>query len=131
MSADEKAIREIIASTDSGKPAENTADMVLFNSTVERPWYRDQGKPAVRKPGTEERIPGSSRRTSKITRLEIAKSGDMAYVVDEGSVTTRLKNGQTETSSDAMLRVFKKENNRWLTTAAFVMPISQATKQDR
>jgi ketosteroid isomerase-like protein len=125
MSADEQAIRDIIAKGDAGERIEETSNAILFTGAFMRPVVRGEA-PAELRPEVKNRVPGTQRATSTIRRIEVSASGDMAYIFSDASVTgqTKAPDGQVgqESFSNSSLRVFRKVNGKWLQAAALAGP---------
>ena len=87
--ADERAIRDLIARYDKGESVTRTDDEIFWTGEFKRPTVGSQKREALpadqrpssaRVPGSpSERVPGSRRRVTTPVRIEIAKSGDLAY----------------------------------------------------
>jgi|1185.fasta_scaffold176693_1 hypothetical protein len=135
QSADEREIRALIARYDvEGESAvPSTADMIYWTGPFKRPTVgAEQRDPlpadlqpsATRAPNAQsERVPGSRRRVTTPIRLEIAKSGDLAYEYSNSEVRFDLRNGQQEVVTPAsVLRVWKKDGGQWKIAAMFARP---------
>jgi hypothetical protein len=132
-SADERAIRELIARYDTGDRVSHADDIVFWTGDFKRPTIgsqRGEPIPAEARPSSarpadslSERVPGSRRRITTPVRIDIAKSGDLAYEFSHSELTFDLKNGQRETAIPAsVLRVWKKEAGQWKIAAMFARP---------
>ena len=121
-SADETAIRELIAALDKGTPVAQTADFVLFTGGMKRPFVRGQGEPEL-KPGVAERKGGST--ATKVRRIKVAKSGDMAYEFSDVDATIIEGSGKSGSFQASMLRVWKKVDGKWHVAARFQAPHSE------
>ena len=119
VSADEKAIRDLIAAADSGKPRSETADAIFWTGAYKRPIVGRQVKPELM-PGVEDRA--ATRQKTKVRRIEVSKSGDMAYEFSDAEVTVEQKSGQTTTFMASLLRVWKKADGQWQIAAHFQRP---------
>jgi ketosteroid isomerase-like protein len=119
ISADEKAIRDLIAADDSGKPRSLTADSIFWSGAYKRPSVRGQEKPEPM-PGLEGRA--STKQKTKVRRIEVSKSGDMAYEFSDAEVTVEDKSGQTRSFMASLLRVWKKVDGQWQIAAHFQRP---------
>jgi hypothetical protein len=130
-SADERAIRDLIARYDKGEAVPRTDDRVLFGGEDKRPAVGSQQRevvpaderPAARAPGaSSERVPGSRRRVTTPVRIEIATSGDLAYEFSNSELSFDLKNGEREAVASSVLRVWKKDRGQWKIAALFARP---------
>ncbi|MGH7553392.1 MAG: hypothetical protein ACREMQ_10260 [Longimicrobiales bacterium] len=130
-SADERAIRDLIARYDKGEAVPRTDDRVLFGGEDKRPAVGSQQRevvpaderPSARVPGApSERVPGSRRRVTTPVRIEIATSGDLAYEFSNSELSFALKNGDREAIASSVLRVWKKERGQWKIAALFARP---------
>lgn len=68
------------------------------------------------------RVPGSERVNTTPVRIEIAKSGDLAYEFSNGELSFELKNGKKESLTNSSLRVWRKEAGVWKMAAQFTHP---------
>jgi hypothetical protein len=138
QSADERAIRDLIARYDRGEPVPLTDDTIYWTGPFKKPTVGSQrGEPlpadqqpsSGRAPGApSERVPGSRRRLTTPVRIEIAASGDLAYEFSNSEVRFDLENGEQETAVPAsVLRVWKKVGGQWKIAAMFAHPHYQET----
>ena len=132
-SADERAIRDLIARYDAGESVASTTDTIYWTGPFKRPTVGseareplppDQQPTSTRAPGApSERVPGSRRRVTTPVRIEIAQSGDLAYEFSHSEVRFDLKNGDQEAATPAsVLRVWKKDGGQWKIAAMFARP---------
>jgi hypothetical protein len=125
MSSDELAIRLAIVQLDRGDVDLRTDDSILFSGAYVRPVIRGESRvePTARARSV---VPGSSRTETRVQRIEIAASRDMAYEFSDGTVSRREKqpSGREQPSSfdNSTLRVWKKVDGRWLVAAHFSAP---------
>jgi hypothetical protein len=135
-SADERAIRELIARYDNGDRVARTDDVIVWSGDFKRPTVgseerdplaadlrpssaRVQGAPS-------ERVPKSRRRVTTPVRIEVAKSGDLAYEFSNSELQFDLENGDREMALPAsVLRVWKKDGGQWKLAAMFARPHDQ------
>ena len=134
QSADERAIRDLIARYDKGgESVPQTDDSIYWTGPFKRPTVGseqrdplppDQQPSSARAPAApSERVPGSRRRVTTPVRIEIAESGDLAYEFSHSEVRFDLKNGAQEAVTPAsVLRVWKKEGGQWKIAAMFARP---------
>ena len=118
--ADERAIRSLIAVIDSGETVDFTTDNIFWTGALKRPWLRGKNEPE-RMPGLENRV--SSRIKTSVVRIDVSKSGDMAYEFSDVEVTNQAKDAdgriQTTTFPSSLLRVWKKVDGKWQVAAHF------------
>ena len=135
-SADERAIRDLIARYDKGESVPRTDDVIVWTGEFKRPAIgsqkgevlpADQRPSSARVPGAaSERVPNSRRRVTTPVRIEVAQSGDLAYEFSNSEVVFDLKNSQRETAVPAsVLRVWKKDGAQWKMAAMFARPLYQ------
>ncbi len=135
-SADERAIRDLIARYDRGESVPRTDDVIVWTGEFKRPTIgsqqseplpADQRPSSARAPGAaSERVPNSRRRVTTPVRIEIAQSGDLAYEFSNSEVVFDLQNGERETAVPAsVLRVWKKDRWQWKLAAMFARPLFQ------
>jgi hypothetical protein len=135
-SADERAIRDLIARYDTGESVPRTDDVIVWTGEFKRPTIgsqqreplpADQRPSSARAPGAaSERVPSSRRRVTTPVRIAIAQSGDLAYEFSNSEVVFDLKNGERETAVPAsVLRVWKKDRGQWKMAAMFARPLYQ------
>jgi hypothetical protein len=133
LSADERAIRDLIARYDNGESVSRTDDVIYWTGDFKRPTVgsqqpealpADQRPSSARVPGSpSERVPGGRRRVTTPVRIEIARSGDLAYEFSDSELRFDLKNGERESAIPAsVLRVWKKDGGQWKIAAMFARP---------
>jgi hypothetical protein len=123
MSADEKQIRELIAAFQSGNALPAAKDRIFWSGAIKTPVVgSQQGEevPSDRRPSL--RVPGSQRNKVTIRRIEVAKSGDLAYEFSDSELSFDLKDGKRESFPTSALRVWKKEDGQWKVAAQFSRP---------
>jgi len=130
-SADERAIRELIARYDQQgrQSVQQTDDTIYWTGPFKRPTVgaeRPDPLPQNEQPSagaSPDRVPGSRRRITTPVRIEIAASGDLAYEFSNSEVVFDLRNGGRESSVPAsLLRVWKKDAGEWKVAAFFARP---------
>jgi hypothetical protein len=129
QSADERAIRDLIARYDKGESVARTDDQILFSGEDERPVVGSQRRetvpaelrPSARVPGSPARVPGSRHRVTTPVRIEIAKSADLAYEFSNSELID-LQNGEREVIPSSVLRVWRKDGGQWEIAAMFARP---------
>jgi len=132
-SADERAIRDLIARYDRGESVALARDMIYWTGPFKRPTVGSQEReplPADLQPSSarapdspSERVSGSRRRVTTPVRIEIAKSGDLAYEFSNSEIRFDLKNGEQEAATpSSVLRVWKKDGGQWTIAAMFARP---------
>jgi hypothetical protein len=132
-SADERAIRDLIARYDAGESVTRTDDVIVWSGEFKRPTVGSQEReplPAELRPSSAQapgspaaRVPGSRRRVTTPVRIEIATSGDLAYEFSNSEIRFELTNGQQEVAiPSSVLRVWKKDGGQWKMAAMFARP---------
>ena len=136
-SADERAIRDLIARYDRGESVARTADDILWTADFARPvigrqrggfivyvepFTPDQVAAARAAAAASPRVPGSRRRVTTPVRIEIAQSGDLAYEFSNSDLIFDLKSGGRDVTTSSVLRVWKKEEGQWKIAALFARP---------
>jgi len=122
-SADEAAIREVIAEMNAGRPAPRTTDTVFWSGAYVKPFVRGE-QPQVR-PGSSA---GGDNRTNQqiavtVLQLRVAASGDMAYEYSTFQTSwDRKDNGRHFALEGGLLRVWYKIDGKWLIAASFQHP---------
>ena len=133
QSADERAIRDLIARYDKGESVTRTDDAIFWSGEFKRPTVGSQKRealPADRRPSSARvpgspsaRVPGSRRRVTTPVRIEIAKSGDLAYEFSNSELIFDLQNGEREAAiPSSVLRVWKKDGGQWKIAVMFARP---------
>jgi len=121
---DEQQIRALIAKINSGRgQGLATKDSIFWSNAIKRPVIgSEQGEevPTDRRPSL--RVPGSQRSQTTLARIEVAKSGDMAYEFSNNVLSFDLKDGKKESFPTSILRVWKKEAGQWKIAAHFSRP---------
>jgi hypothetical protein len=119
---DEQRIRALIARADQGMQPPRTADRIFWSAAFKRPVVGNQSAeeiPTDRRPAL--RVPGSQRAKTTVERIEIAKSGDLAYEFSNSDLSFQLKNGRDVSLPTSLLRVWRKEQGQWKVAANFSM----------
>jgi hypothetical protein len=133
QSADERAIRDLIARYDAGESVVRTDNVVFWTGEFKRPTVgsqRSEALPADQRPSSapvpgspSARVPGSRRRVTTPVRIEIATSGDLAYEFSNSELVFELQNGEREAAiPSSVLRVWKKDGGQWKIAAMFAHP---------
>jgi hypothetical protein len=123
MSTDERQIRDLIERYGKGESIPRTADVVFWSGAFKRPIVgseRGEEIPSDRQPSA--RIPGSERNKTTPVRIEIAKSGDLAYEFSNSILSYDLKSGEKQSGPTSILRVWMKEGGQWKVAAWFARP---------
>ena len=121
--SEEKAIRDLIAKEDAGQRAAETTDSVFFSGALKRPRVGRDTKAEIF--DDVKNRTGQKVKTS-IQRIDIAKSGDMAYEFSDAELTIEEKGPdgkpRSNTFMTSRLRVWKKVGGQWLVAAQFARP---------
>jgi ketosteroid isomerase-like protein len=93
-------------------------DRVLFSGAHKQPVIGDT-PPSLADP-TE--MANRASKTTKTTpvRIEVAKSGDLAYEFSNSDIIIVTKDGKKESFPTSLLRVWEKESGEWKIAAHFV-----------
>jgi ketosteroid isomerase-like protein len=129
-SEDEKQIRDIIARYGKGEQLPATADRIFWTSPYRRPVVGKEKPEEI--PGDMQpsaRVEGSFRSTIKPIRIEVAKSGDLAYEFSTAENTFDLKSGKQVAFTNSVLRVWRKEDGEWKVAAMFARPHAEEKKE--
>ncbi len=121
LSADEAAIRALIAKESSGTSVPVTAESVFWSGAFTRPSIGKERAPAKSGPGSPaNRVPGSQRSEVTVVRIEVARSGDMAWEFSNATLSFQLKDGTTPKFDTSRLRVWRKDaGGQWKVAAHF------------
>ena len=94
MGEEEKQIRALIVAEDAQKAPPASEDRIFWSGAIKRPIVgRERGEeiPSDRQPAN--RVTGSQRTKTTVRRIEIAKSGDLAYEFSDVQLSFQLQNG--------------------------------------
>jgi hypothetical protein len=119
---DESAIRQVLAQSDDGKPLPRTTDRIFWSGAYKKPVVGDEQPEEIPGPNQPSgRKPGSQRHKTTVVRIEVAKSGDLAYEFSNAVLAFEKaeKPIQFPTST---LRVWRKEAGQWKVAAQFSRP---------
>jgi ketosteroid isomerase-like protein len=123
ISPDENQIRGLVAAADAGKPFPAVDDRIFWSGAYRRPIVgKEQGEEVTSDRRLSNRVTGSQRTKTTIRRIEIAKSGDLAYEFSDAQLSFELKGGKTESFPTSVLRVWRKEAGQWRVAASFQRP---------
>ena len=123
MGEEEKQIRALIVAEDAQKAPPASEDRIFWSGAIKRPIVgRERGEeiPSDRQPAN--RVTGSQRTKTTVRRIEIAKSGDLAYEFSDVQLSFQLQNGRQESFPSSILRVWKKDAGQWKVAAHFARP---------
>ena len=121
LKAEEMTIRELIAK---GGALPNTEDRIVWSGATKRPAVgRSQRGDPFPEAKVDERK--NQRSTTKVERLEVAQSGDMAWEYSTGTLDYDLDESPMRHVSfeNATLRVWKKVDGQWRVAATFMRPL--------
>jgi len=121
---DEQQIRALIAKFDSGQAqGMSTADRIFWSGAYKKPVIGSQRPEEIPGEGqVSARVPGSQRNKTTPVRIEVAKSGDLAYEFSNSELSFELKDGKKESFMNSTLRVWRKEAGQWKIAAHFARP---------
>jgi len=123
-SSDEQQIRALIAKMDSGQAqGTGTKDRIFWSGAYKRPFVSPaQGEEVPSERRISERKPGSQRNQTTPIRIEIAKSGELAYEVSDHILSYEMKDGTKISTPSSTMRVWRKEEGQWKIAAQFSHP---------
>ena len=123
QSAEEKRIREVIQRTDTGgQPLSFTADRVFWAGPYKKPAVGVETPEPIGGEADLGRVAGSQKVKTDVVRIEVAKSGDLAYEFSNFAMSYKMKEGKEEAFTGSVLRVWKKDGGEWKVTAMFARP---------
>ena len=119
-SVDEKAIRDLIAKEDAGQRPTETTDAVFFSGAFKRPRV---GRDAKQEVFDDVKSRTGAHTKASVQRIDIAKSGDLAYEFSNVELTIEDKGPdgkpRSNTFMTSRLRVWKKVGSQWQSAAHF------------
>lgn len=122
-SSDEEAIRALIARQRDGAEIALTSDAIVWSGAFKRPFVMPGTGEQIPGPARpSERVPGSQRVAITPVRVEMAKSGDLAYEFSDFVLSFETKAGEHVSFPGSALRVWRKEGAAWKVAAAFMHP---------
>jgi hypothetical protein len=118
---DEQQIRALIAKMDAGQTQGiGTKDRIFWSAAYKRPVVSPaQGEEVPSDRRISERKPESQRNQTTPIRIEIAKSGDLAYEVSDHILSFEMKDGRKVSLPASVMRVWRKEDGQWKVAAQF------------
>jgi ketosteroid isomerase-like protein len=118
---DEQQIRALIAKMDAGQTQGiGTKDRIFWSAAYKRPFVSpEQGEEVPSDRRISERKPGSQRNQTSPIRIEIAKSGELAYEVSNHILSFEMKDGRKVSLPASVMRVWRKEAGEWKVAAQF------------
>jgi ketosteroid isomerase-like protein len=122
--SDEQAIRQQIQRLDNRERGLYTQDSIFWTGAYVRPLVglEDKGEEVRGELQLANRVPNSGTTKTTPVRIEVAKSGDLAYEFNNSEFTYQLKTGRKVTSRASGLRVWKKVDGQWKVAASFSRP---------
>ena len=122
--ADEAAIRALIAELNASKPVPQTPDRVFWSGAMTRPSVGKEQVPEKGGPGrVSNRVPGSQQTKITPVRIEVSRSGDMAWEFSNAVLSFQLKDGSKVQFDTSLLRVWRKSaDGQWMIAAQFSQP---------
>jgi hypothetical protein len=120
---DETEIRALVRREDAGQRAPRTQDSIFWSGAWKRPTVGAERREAI--PGPREpanRVLMSERTKTIVRRIEVAKSGDLAYEFNDSELSFDLRMGEHVSFPRSSLRVWKKEGGAWKIAAEFHRP---------
>jgi hypothetical protein len=123
--SDEQQIRALIAKNDAGQSDDSlaTKDRIFWSGAYKRPFISPaRGEEIPDADRVSLRKPDSQRITTTPVRIEVAKSGDLAYEFSNGTLSYETKDGRKVSFPNSILRVWRKEGGQWKVAALFSQP---------
>lgn len=117
---DAATIRGLITAMDRGERVPVLADNVFWSGAYQKPSF-GKGE-APRRSNRREREPGTDRSATTVVKLEVAKSGEMAWEYSDSEMTFTFKDGRKNTFTRSILRVWRKDSGVWKIAAVFGLP---------
>lgn len=123
---DEQTIRSLVQQSNEGKgPLKQADDRIFVSGPYKRPFI-GQGTPESQRTSDSIRTARSNVVNKQtILRLEVAKSGDLAYEYGEGILEFDEKDNKHFKGNLSYLRVWKKVAGEWVVAAMFARPNRQ------
>lgn len=122
---DEEQIRALIAKNDARQSDDSfaTKDRIFWAGAYERPFISPaRGEEIPDADRLSQRKPDSQRIKTTSIRIEVAKSGDLAYEFSNGVLSYEMKDGRKVSFPNSILRVWRKEGGQWKVAAQFSQP---------
>ena len=117
---DEATIRGLIAGIDRGERVAVLDDNVFWSGAYQKPSIGKAEAP--RRSNRGERDPATDRSVTTVVKLDVAKSGEMAWEYSNSQVTFTFKDGRKNTFARSILRVWRKDAGAWKVAAVFGLP---------
>lgn len=114
--ADEKTIRSLIQKEAKGERLPYSAytdDVVYWTGAYRHPLEGRQEMESVRGKRQQTSDRSNEKRTRKVKRLLVAKSGDMAYEYTDYTLDFIDKSGKPVHVAGSYVRVWRKEDGQW------------------
>lgn len=118
LSAEEAALRTIIEEDTKGKPAPMAADAIFVSGAIEYPVVGEEQRKTALAESNQKAQRTNIERKSKVERLVLSQSADMAYEYGSGHMSFDTKEGHIE-FDNAYLRVWQKLGKQWQVAAVF------------
>ena len=120
--SDEAQIRQLIVKPQAEIP--RTKDFIYWPGPRPRPQIGPADPSEPTPAAIQQRVPGSFKQVNAVVRLEVAKSGDLAYEFTNFKAEYLLKDqpGKPEQFTGSLLRVWKKDGGEWKMAAHFQRP---------
>ena len=129
--SDEAQIRQLMTKPQPEIP--RTKDFIYWSGPLARPQIHPVDPATPAPAAVQQRVPGSFKQVTDVVRLEVAKSGDLAYEFSNFKAEYLLKDqpGKPVQFTGSILRVWKKESGGWKMAAQFQRPHEDNQKNER
>ena len=95
-------------------------DSIFWSGAIKRPVIGNEvGEEIPDDTRPSERRPGSQRSKTVPVRIEVAKSGDLAYEFSSRELMVEMKDGRKISMPTSVLRVWRKDAGQWKIAAHF------------
>jgi ketosteroid isomerase-like protein len=90
---------------------------------LKKPVVGNEPRDEVPGPGSlSNRVPNTTRMTTTIRKIEVAKAGDLTYEFSDAIVSYEAQGGVPTSFPTSLLRVWKKDAGEWKLAAFFIRP---------
>ena len=122
QSSDEQKIRELISLNDQGKRLPATSDNIFWSGPFKKPIVAPEKPDPIPDDGKPGPDVVSQTIATQVVRIEVAKSGELAYEFSNFTLTNKMSDGKDFTFTGSLLRAWKKEADQWKVAAVFFRP---------
>ena len=122
-SADEQAIRNLVAQANEGKNVvQSTDDVIFVSGPYPRPFIGKTNEERQRIADSLSKVRSNFSYKREIVRLVVAKSGDIAYEFGNGVINFDNANKEHQTVNNSYVRTWRKVNGQWMVDIVFHRP---------